>query len=251
MNSSEKTAELLKLLGQYPYVHGVTELGKKIECGKSGTFNILSALVKSGLAAQTEDHRYTLGPSVYLLGKTYENQFGLSRLVKPYLVQLRDLTNENASFNMLLGGKAQLIYREESNHALRVVGKPGQERPLYAGATGKVLGAFQSDEEISERLIREPLIPFTEKTITSPTVLQEEYKKIREQGYAISDGELTAETIGVGAPIRDRSGKVWAAISLSAPKIRVNDAVLQRFIFLVQEFSKKMSENMMNGNIQR
>ena len=28
MNSAEKTAALLKLLGQAPYVHGVTELGE-------------------------------------------------------------------------------------------------------------------------------------------------------------------------------------------------------------------------------
>ena len=82
MNSSEKTAALLKILGQAPYVHGVTELSEKLECTKSGIFKILSALVQSGLAAQTINHKYTLGPAVYILGKTYEDRIGLSKMVR-------------------------------------------------------------------------------------------------------------------------------------------------------------------------
>ena len=37
MNSAEKTVTLLKILARKPYVYGVTELGEKIGCGKSGT----------------------------------------------------------------------------------------------------------------------------------------------------------------------------------------------------------------------
>ena len=98
MNSAEKTAALLKLLGQAPYVHGVTELGEKIGCSKSGTYKLLAALVQNGLAAQTVDRKYTLGPAVYILGKTYEDRIGLSRMIRPYLIRLRDLTGENASY---------------------------------------------------------------------------------------------------------------------------------------------------------
>lgn len=69
---------------------------------------------------------------------------------------------------MLVDGKANLVYREESLQAVRVAGSVGQERPLYAGANGKVLGAFQSDEVIRHRLMEEPITPLTERTIISP-----------------------------------------------------------------------------------
>lgn len=249
MNSAEKTAALLKLLGQAPYVHGVTDLGEKIQCSKSGTFKLLAALVQNGLAAQTIDHKYTLGPAIYILGKTYEDRIGLSKMVRPYLIRLRDLTGENASFSMLINGKANLVYREESLQLVRVAGNVGQERPLYAGATGKILGAFQDDAVIRARLIEEPLIPFTERTISSPTALLEEYQQIRNQGYAISDGELNIETIGIGAPIRDESGNVWAAISVGAPRMRVDDTKRERYIFLVKELAKEMSRDLMRGQI--
>ncbi|WP_455147693.1 IclR family transcriptional regulator [Clostridium sp.] len=247
MNSSEKTVALLKLLGQAPYVHSVTDLGEKIECTKSGTHKILSALVQNGLAAQTGNHKYTLGPVVYILGKTYEDKIGLSKMVKPYLVRLRDLTGENASFSMLINGKANLVYREESLQLVRVAGNVGQERPLYAGATGKVLGAYQDEEVIRKRVMEEPLVAFTERTIVSPQALLDEYAKIREQGYAISDGELNIETIGVGAPIHDESGNVWGAISIGAPRMRVDEMKKERYIFLVKEIAEEMSTSLMNG----
>lgn len=249
MNSSEKTAALLKLLGQAPYVHSVTDLGEQIDCSKSGTFKLLNALVQSGLAAQTGNHKYTLGPVIYILGKTYEDRIGLSRMVKPYLIRLRDLTGENASFSMLISGKANLVYREESLQLVRVAGSVGQERPLYAGATGKVLGAFQDDDIIRKRLMEEPLLAFTERTLTSPNALLEEYAKIRQQGYAISDGELNIETIGIGAPIRNESGSVWAAISVGAPRMRVDDIKKERYIFLVKEIAEEMSRDLMKGDI--
>ena len=247
MNSSEKTVALLKLLGQAPYVHSVTDLGEKIECTKSGTHKILSALVQNGLAAQTGNHKYTLGPVVYILGKTYEDKIGLSKMVKPYLVRLRELTGENASFSMLINGKANLVYREESLQLVRVAGNVGQERPLYAGATGKVLGAYQDEEVIRKRVMEEPLVAFTERTIISPQALLDEYAKIREQGYAISDGELNIETIGIGAPIHDESGNVWGAISIGAPRMRVDEMKKERYIFLVKEIAEEMSTSLMNG----
>ena len=247
MNSSEKTATLLKLLGRAPYVHSVTELGEQICCSKSGTFKLLASLVKTGLAAQTPEHKYTLGPAVYVLGRTYEDKIGLSKMVKPYLVRLRDMTGENASFSMLINGKAILIYREESQQLVRVMGNVGQERPLYAGATGKILGAYQEESVIRKRLMEEPMKAFTENTILSPEGLLNEYAKIREQGYAISDGELNSETIGIGAPIYDESGNVWAAVSIGAPKMRVDAVKMERYIFLIREIAKEMSEQMTQG----
>ena len=170
-------------------------------------------------------------------------------MVKPYLIRLRDLTGENASFSMLINGRANLVYREESLQVVRVAGNVGQERPLHAGATGKVLGAFQDDAVIRKRLMEDSLTAYTEKTITAPIALLEEYAKIREQGYAISDGELNIETIGIGAPIRNDAGVVWAAISIGAPRMRVDDMKRDRYIYLVKEIANEMSRDITKGSV--
>ena len=109
--------------------------------------------------------------------------------------------------------------------------------------------ACAGEEEIRRRLMDEPLTPFTPRTITSPQALLEEYANIRKQGYAISDGELNIETIGIGAPVRDESGNVWAAISIGAPRMRVDDAKRERYIFLVTEIAAEMSRDLTRGTV--
>ena len=49
--------------------------------------------------------------------------------------------------------------------------------------------------------------------------------------------------------IRDRSGTVWAAISIGAPRLRVDQTKLERYIFLVKEIAKEMSKDLSNGAI--
>lgn len=59
----------------------------------------------------------------------------------------------------------------------------------------------------------------------------EEFKKIKNQGYSISDEEFSLNIIGIGAPIFSPDGKIWAAISIGAPKIRVDNIKLDKYIF--------------------
>lgn len=247
MNSAEKTLRILKILAQPPYVFGVTELGEMIECGKSGTFKLLSALVKEGLASQTADHKYTLGLAAYLLGKTYEQHIGITAFAKPYLVRLRDLTDENTSFSMMVNGVPTLICREESRQLVRVVGEVGQARPFYVGAISKLLSAYEDESLIRKKLMEEQLVAYTANTITSPEAILKEFAKIREQGYACSDGELNIETFGVAAPIKDSSGATWAALSIGAPRSRIDEAKRERFIFMVCEMASEMTKELNSG----
>ncbi len=40
-------------------------------------------------------------------------------------------------------------------------------------------------------------------------------KKVRSDGYAVNDGELALELISVAAPVRNREGKVVAALNMA------------------------------------
>ena len=49
--------------------------------------------------------------------------------------------------------------------------------------------------------------------------------------------------------MRDESGNVWAAISIGAPRMRVDEAKRERYIFLVKEIAAEMSRDLMRGDI--
>lgn len=244
MNSTEKVVALMKILGHEPYVYGVTELGEMIGCGKSGTFKLLNVLVKEGLAAQTADHKYTLGIGTYLLGKRYEENVGVVRAVRPYMNRLRDLTGETITFGMLVNGRPMGICRADGTNMVRVLSHMGNDRPVYAGGIGMVLGAYMDPDTIREMLMEDPPHPFTSRTITDPYKVLEQLAKIREQGYAICDGDIDLDTITFGAPLLDHEKQAWAALVLSAPRSRVDDVVRDRYLFQVRETAKQISKEL-------
>ncbi|PKM75730.1 MAG: hypothetical protein CVU90_16145 [Firmicutes bacterium HGW-Firmicutes-15] len=244
MNSQEKVIFLLKILAQAPYEYGVTELGKKIGCGKSGTFKLLSTLVDNGFVKQNVNHKYTLGLAVYLIGKTYEEQIGITHYARPYMEKLRDEVNENVNLGMMVGDVATIVCRVESHQVVRITGKIGDPRPFYASAIGKTLAAYEDTETIKRWYAREPIRALTNMTKTSLEKILSDLAMVRERGYAISDEEFASEAFGIGAPIRDPSGKVWAAISIGAPKIRIDQNKITLFSKLLVETANRMSKDL-------
>ena len=246
MNSSEKLITLLKTLSKPPFEFGVTELSQVIDCGKSGTYKLLAALVQGGLAEQKDNKKYRLGLAAYLIGKSYEDHVGLGRFARPYLEQLRDDTNENTSIAVWSEGTVTVLYRLESRAMIRVVGKVGATRPINASAMGKTLAAYRDWDDIKEMIARKPLVKYTEKTIVDLAELKKHYEIIRKQGYAISYGELDENSVGIGAPMMDKNGSVWGAISIGVPIIRVTKEKTRVFIRLVQKTARQISEAINN-----
>jgi IclR family acetate operon transcriptional repressor len=68
----------------------------------------------------------------------------------------------------------------------------------------------------------EPLTRYTPKTICSIEELAEECRRTRERGFAVDDQEMFARVRCTAAPIRDSSGEVVAAISITAPLERLS-----------------------------
>lgn len=243
VSSAGKAAKILMLLGEEPYIYGVTEIGQKISCGKSGTHKLLMSLLESGLIALTPEHRYTLGPSTYMLGKCYSENVGFAQMAIPYLVHLRDLTGENATFSILSNGKPTVVWREYSNSVLRIVNDIGEERAFYAGAIGKVLTAYEKDDVIRKKIEQTPLVAYTKNTLTTEEAIMQELAMTRERGYAISDSEYREEMCGIAVPVRDYSGKVWAALSLGIPQIRLDEEKKERYVAILKNMAKEMEES--------
>lgn len=244
MNSTEKVVALLKALGTEPYVFGVTELGKQIGCGKSGTYKLLSVLAQAGLVSLTPEHKYTLGITVYLLGKRYEENVGIVRLVRPYMARLRDSTGETVTFGMLVNDRPMSVCREEGTNMVRVMDHMGNKRPVYAGGIGMLLAAYMEEDAVRRILMEEPPVPYTENTITDPYEVIEELKRIRAQGYTVRDGDFDLDTVTLGAPILDGSGRAWAALVMSAPRSRVDQVVRERYLFHVRETAKEIGREL-------
>ncbi len=85
--------------------------------------------------------------------------------------------------------------------------------------------------------------PHTPHTITDPARLAEQIVEIRQRGYAIDDEEIEQGLRCVAAPIRDHSGAVIAAVSISGPTTRVTQDGLGELARAVEACAQSISRD--------
>ena len=105
---------------------------------------------------------------------------------------------------------------------MQLAERVGSPRPAHCTAIGKILLAWLPDTERKAFLAQARLEPRTPKTITSVPQLEQELVKVRAQGYAIDDEEFTQGIRCIAGPVRNFSGRVAAALGISAPVWRVS-----------------------------
>src|SRR5262249_6569351 len=88
-------------------------------------------------------------------------------------------------------------------------------RPIPSHSPGEALLAAASDEVVEALIETRGLDAVTEFTIVDPDELVEDLRRTRERGFAMDRQEAVLGVCCVGAPIRDHTGQLAAAISLS------------------------------------
>jgi DNA-binding IclR family transcriptional regulator len=94
----------------------------------------------------------------------------------------------------------------------------GKDR-LGFGSTPRpaALLAYMTPEHRREVLHTSGFTRLTRRTITSPGELNAQFEKAIRDGYACSVEELEDGLNAIAAPIRDHTGEVLAALSVSGP----------------------------------
>ena len=120
----------------------------------------------------------------------------------------------------------------------------GSKAIAHCGAAGKALLAFLAEDEVEDLIKRRGLKAFTRNTLTTPTQLRNGLQLVRERGYAIDNEEFEEGLECIGAPVRDYSGKVVAAMSIAGPASRITEdkvPVLARSVIdAAQELSAEL-----------
>jgi len=125
----------------------------------------------------------------------------------------------------------------------------GAQPIIHATATGKAL--YLHDDEDSVRSILDlPLIPLTDRTVTTVSDFMAELQRTAERGYAVDDEEMTLDVRCVAAPIFDMYGSVTACIGISGPSSRISHARLGELGEQVRVAAETVT-NYMGGRVLR
>lgn len=239
----ERSMRVLELLSEAEEGLSLAELCQRLAAPKSSVFNILATLEEAGyLRAVNTTGKYTLTAKLFHIGSPAIQRLDPKRTLYPYLVELVELTGETANLGILDGREALYIESVPGSSRVRVAVTPGERLDLHCTALGKTLLAFLDTVQADELLAGRPLPRRTPNTITDRASLTAQLALIRERGYAIDDEEDNLDIRCIGAPIRDYTGRVTAAVSITAPKHRLSDTLITEKAGLVMAMAARMSQ---------
>lgn len=175
--------------------------------------------------------RYRLGLKLFELGSTAITNLPLYREARPFVDTLSELSGEGVHLCLFDGTRMVFIERAGSGRPHNIV-TTMEATPCHSTGVGKAALAFQG-EAVIERVIKLGLQSFTNATITEPDRLRQELASIRAKGFSVDDGEHEPGLRCVAAPIRNATGRVFAAISVSGSQRRITSARIPELARLV------------------
>jgi len=205
-----------------PHPVSSSELARQLGVHKSTLSHLTATLIEQGfLEKEPGSARLLPGNAVYRIARAMFMAADAIETARPFIEKLADDTGETSHLCELRGRRVLFILNSDSKMSLRVQTESGMSEAAHSTAIGKALLSGLPEEEAVEFLKSTELEKYTDSTLTGISDVLEELKNVRARGYAVDNEEQTPGMGCIAAPVRDKSGKVVAAVGISGPVARV------------------------------
>jgi DNA-binding IclR family transcriptional regulator len=221
IQSVERAAAILAVLGSGTPRLGVTEIAERVGLAKPTVFGLLRTLVKHDLVAQDPfSGKYSLGPGVLQLGNAYLDGSELRARSLLWAESLAQRANEAVWVATLSGTRVIVLHHVfRPDNTVQIL-EVGAAIPWHACALGHAIVAHLQAQEFAHVIAAERT-PLTGRTRTTRAALGQALAQVRRRGYALENSEATVGDAGIAAPIVSREGTVAGAIGLVGPVERL------------------------------
>jgi DNA-binding IclR family transcriptional regulator len=185
---------------------GLAELCERTGLPRATAHRLAVGLEVHGLLHRGADGRWRPGPALAELAAG-----GVDPLLEAagaVLPRLRDITGESVQLYRRDGMYRICIAAAEPASGLRDTVPVGTRLPMTAGSGAKVLAAW-AEPAVQRAILAEAT--FSDRVLVD----------VRRRGWAQSVAERESGVASVSAPVRDGTGQVIAAVSVSGPVDRI------------------------------
>ena len=218
----ERMMKLLDVLAAHPEPLGLKQLSQYAGLHPSTAHRILSAMAADRLVDRIDPGAYRLGMRLLELGTLVRSRISVRELALPVMRELHAQTGETANLSVRHDDEIVYVERTSSGRAaMRIVHMIGARAPLHLTAAGKLFLLEEGFGKLRDYAKRTGLAPHTRNTLSSLPVLERELERIQRQGWATDNEEAEIGVRCVAAAVRDDSGHLIAALSLSTPADRM------------------------------
>jgi IclR family pca regulon transcriptional regulator len=161
-------------------------------------------------------------PRFARLAAAYTGVDPLPGLAMPSLEKLRDQFGESASIAVLDGVEVLFVARAEAPHIVVTGQRVGGRMAAPHSAAGRVLMGGLDEGEVRRVIERGTQGPTTEKTLRGVDEITAEVRAAAARGYSMTDEEVEIGLRAIAVPVIDPTGRIAAAMSMSAPTPRAD-----------------------------
>jgi DNA-binding IclR family transcriptional regulator len=227
--------DILSLLTEATPVVSIREIVEATGLAKTTVIRLVQTLEQAGLLWATQ-RGYTAGPGLWRWAHLARRAWELPPETQQLMRQLAARQRETVNLYVARDIHRVCVAQQESPQPLRHVVQVGDELPLWAGASSKVL-LRDAAPALLVRVARSS--PYGESHVDT---LRRWIDEVVETGYATSAGEREPGLSAIAVPVTGRSVGVVAALSLSGPALRFTDDRIGDFVEDLRHVAARMSE---------
>ena len=204
----------------YPDGLAVADVARLLGREKSVVSRQLKSLLESGLVSRAESGRYELSWRLFALAVRAGDQ-RLTKMAGPLMLRLTETVRERTYLTVLSDGEVLTVHSESSRRSIEAVNWVGRAVSVARSSSGMALLLDHDDEHIVD-LVRRGDDGVTAREARD---FLRQIQEARGRGYTVANRVFDPELIGIGAPVRDFSGRIKAAVNISGPAFRVEPQI--------------------------
>lgn len=214
--------EVLEVVCSHPTGLGVSEVARLSELDKGNVHRILKSLESRGYIEQdAKTKRFKASSHVLSLARNVLRGLDIIGIARPIMRDLSIDSGESVHLAQRTRFGGVYVAQERQRGRITIETELGASPIIHATATGKSLLCYE-DWSTVKSLLNLPLTKFTATTIDSVEKFRQELERVRIQGFAVDNEELTNDVRCAAAPIFDFSGSVIACVGMSGPSSRID-----------------------------
>lgn len=236
----EKGLAILEAFGEARPRMTAAQMGERVGMTRTAARRHLLTLTHLGYVA-SDGKLFWLAPRVLRLGQAYLESSRLARIVQPFLQRVTAGTHEIAYLSAMDGDDIVYVARNGPNRAMNTGFVMGARVPAHVTASGMLMLTLREHPPAHQWLKTAHLSTYTSHTITDRAQLQDEFARIRQQDWALSEQQLELNYRGIAVPLRDSKGQLLGALSVTMPiGQETTDNALGRVLNVLRETAQAL-----------
>ena len=220
----------------------LTDVAAATGLTRAGARRILLTLQTLGYV-EADGRLFRLTPRILDLGFAYLTSMPFWNVAEPVMENLSAQVHESCSAAVLDRTEIVYVLRVPTHKIMTINLSIGSRLPAWCTSMGRVLLSALDDTQLDATLDASNIRAYTSRTVTDKQELKSAIAQARRQGWAIVDQELEGGLISLSAPIRNRQGRVIAAMNISGNAQRASaKQMVKAFLEPLQQAAQSVSE---------